>query len=138
MTTSHGVCDFSCGWLAGVCGLIVGHPADTIKVRQQTLGGISAWRCAVATVKYEGTNPDTAQHPLSKVFLAGCVGGISQVGVSCSVDLVKIKLQAQTGTSQTWGVHYEAGYRGPFDCLVGVVRADGLKGMFRGLLPTLY
>lgn len=41
---------------AGVCGLVVGHPMDTIKVRQQTLGGVSAWRCAVTTVKYEGVS----------------------------------------------------------------------------------
>ncbi|XP_039281886.1 mitochondrial basic amino acids transporter isoform X4 [Nilaparvata lugens] len=27
--------DFGAGWFAGVCGLIVGHPLDTIKVRQQ-------------------------------------------------------------------------------------------------------
>jgi len=30
-------CDFVCGWFAGCCGLVVGHPFDTLKVRQQAL-----------------------------------------------------------------------------------------------------
>ena len=32
------------------------------------------------------------------IFIAGCVGGIPQLLVATPVDLVKIKLQIQTGT----------------------------------------
>jgi solute carrier family 25 protein 45/47 len=40
----------------------------------------------------------TTENPsLTAVFAAGCMGGLGQVGIACPVDLVKIKLQAQTG-----------------------------------------
>jgi hypothetical protein len=32
------MCDFVSGWVGGCCGLILGHPFDTLKVRQQALG----------------------------------------------------------------------------------------------------
>ena len=38
---------------------------------------------------------------LTDVFLAGCAGGAAQLVVACPVDLVKIKLQTQTGTIMT-------------------------------------
>jgi len=41
---------------SGAFGLVVGHPADTIKVRQQTSGQIGAWQCAVNTFKNEGVS----------------------------------------------------------------------------------
>ncbi|EFA06681.1 solute carrier family 25 member 45 [Tribolium castaneum] len=30
--------DFIAGWFGGICGVVVGHPLDTIKVRQQNFG----------------------------------------------------------------------------------------------------
>jgi solute carrier family 25 protein 45/47 len=33
----------------------------------------------------------------TKIFLAGCAGGAAQLVVACPVDVVKIKLQTQTG-----------------------------------------
>ncbi|XP_063919213.1 solute carrier family 25 member 45-like isoform X3 [Zophobas morio] len=45
--------DFIAGWIAGICGLIVGHPLDTIKVRQQAYG--SSLRTAIGrTYRHEG------------------------------------------------------------------------------------
>ena len=35
--------------------------------------------------------------PYTKIFLAGCAGGAAQLIVACPVDVVKIKLQTQTG-----------------------------------------
>ncbi|KAG0717818.1 Solute carrier family 25 member 45 [Chionoecetes opilio] len=46
-------CDFVAGWLGGCAGLVVGHPLDTIKVRQQTLGKVSALRVIRNTLRYE-------------------------------------------------------------------------------------
>ena len=40
-----------------------------------------------------------AEQSKSAVFLAGCLGGIAQLVVACPVDLVKIKLQTQTGNN---------------------------------------
>lgn len=36
-------------------------------------------------------------HSYSDVFTAGCAGGVVQLVVACPVDLVKIKMQIQTG-----------------------------------------
>nr|XP_022904509.1 solute carrier family 25 member 45-like isoform X4 [Onthophagus taurus] len=45
--------DFIAGWVGGVAGLLVGHPADTIKVRQQTYG-TTLWPSVSRTYKHEG------------------------------------------------------------------------------------
>ncbi|KAI0212708.1 putative RNA-directed DNA polymerase from transposon BS [Lamellibrachia satsuma] len=49
-------CHFTAGMLGGMSGLVVGYPADTIKVRQQThnVEGISMTRCFRETLKHEG------------------------------------------------------------------------------------
>ena len=38
-----------------------------------------------------------AQPNYLEIYLAGCAGGVAQLVVACPVDLVKIKLQTQTG-----------------------------------------
>ena len=35
----------------------------------------------------------------TKTFVAGCAGGAAQLVIACPVDLVKIKLQTQTGNN---------------------------------------
>ncbi|CAB3362341.1 Hypothetical predicted protein [Cloeon dipterum] len=169
-------CDFVCGWIAGACGLVVGHPADTIKVRQQTLGQAGAWRCAVSTLRHEGyggfykgmsfpvlsagvmnslffgvygtslrqmqsllsddVRPES-EASLGTVFLAGCLGGVAQLGVACPVDLAKIKLQIQTG-SYSWGSKQMIHYSGPVDCLLKVFQVEGIRGLYRGITPMIF
>ncbi|GLH00040.1 Congested-like trachea protein [Gryllus bimaculatus] len=46
--------DFIAGWGAGVCGILVGHPADTVKVRQQVLRRAGIFKILIKTVKNEG------------------------------------------------------------------------------------
>lgn len=46
--------------LTGCAGLLAGHPMDTIKVRQQTLGNVSAIGGFVKTFKYEGVSAKTS------------------------------------------------------------------------------
>ncbi|XP_062341662.1 solute carrier family 25 member 45 [Osmerus eperlanus] len=58
------------------------------------------------------------------VFTAGCFSGATQVLVTAPVDLVKVRLQTQT---QKGGR-----YRGPVHCAAVILRADGLRGLFRG------
>ncbi|XP_059476764.1 solute carrier family 25 member 45 [Neocloeon triangulifer] len=169
-------CDFFCGWIAGACGLVVGHPADTIKVRQQTLSQAGAWQCAASTLKHEGflgfykgmsfpvlsaglmnslyfgvygtslrqmqsllsddVRPESEAN-LTTVFLAGCIGGVAQLGVACPVDLAKIKLQIQTGSSASWGSNQPSHFKGPVDCLLKVFQAEGVSGLYRGLTPMI-
>ena len=42
------------GWIGGMTGIAIGHPFDTLKVRQQALQGQSLWKTAEACYKYEG------------------------------------------------------------------------------------
>lgn len=124
----------------------MGHPLDTLKVRQQTLpGGGKIMELAKSTYKVEGFRgffkglsyplmgagvynalffgvygnclrylqgsngmverkmccegviiPSSAKWHFD-VFVAGCVGGVATVLYSCPLELIKIKLQAQTG-----------------------------------------
>ena len=49
--------------------------------------------------------PSTAQ-----IYVAGCAGGFAQLIVACPVDLVKIKLQTQTGNEIMFSKHETEAY----------------------------
>ncbi|KAK2707674.1 solute carrier family 25 member 45-like [Artemia franciscana] len=163
--------DFFAGSIGGGTGVIVGHPLDTIKVRQQALGERSSWQCLVKTFKYEGvrgffkgmtfpiisngvfnsiffgvyastlrlfhdSSPSSEKPSYTSVYLAGCIGGAAQLTVACPVDLIKIRLQSQTGlgsNSKIWKNHYESNLKGPISCIREIVRTCGVKGLYRGL-----
>ncbi|KAK9703197.1 Mitochondrial carrier protein [Popillia japonica] len=67
--------DFIAGWIGGIGGLVVGHPGDTIKVRQQTYNS-TLWRAVKETYRYEGVRgffkgmlfPLLTTGPASSVF----------------------------------------------------------------------
>ncbi|XP_063599631.1 solute carrier family 25 member 48-like isoform X2 [Penaeus indicus] len=68
------------------------------------------------------------------IFLAGCAGGVAQLVVACPVDLIKIKMQMQTGSSEgIWGKHFESHYRGPTSCLLDLYRKGGIRACYTGL-----
>ncbi|XP_068243505.1 solute carrier family 25 member 45 isoform X2 [Palaemon carinicauda] len=163
--------DFVAGCVGGCAGLIVGHPLDTIKVRQQTMGNVPIGKGILNTYKFEGVRgfykgmgfPILATGTLNSIFfgvygnclrylskgkdepsyldiyLAGCAGGFFQLSVACPVDLVKIKMQMQTGSAKgLWGTHYESNYKGPTACLKDLYKKNGLKGCYTGLHSMLY
>ena len=57
-------CDFIAGWIGGSAGIAVGHPFDTLKVRQQSPNGgggggggaVTLWAAARDCGKYEGVS----------------------------------------------------------------------------------
>lgn len=67
--------------------------------------------------------------------VAGAVAGI----VSCPLDVIKTKLQAQGGlrTARTGGKPTAAAYRGVKGTAQVIWKEEGLKGMYRGLGPML-
>ncbi|XP_064086394.1 solute carrier family 25 member 45-like isoform X2 [Macrobrachium nipponense] len=163
--------DFVAGWIGGCAGLVVGHPLDTIKVRQQTMGNVPVVKGIINTFKFEGVRgfykgmgfPLLATGTLNSIFfgvygnclrylskdkeapsylhicLAGCAGGVFQLSVACPVDLVKIKMQMQTGSAQgVWGAHYESHYKGPTACLKDLYKMGGIRGCYTGLHSMLY
>ncbi|KAM7289091.1 mitochondrial basic amino acids transporter [Ixodes scapularis] len=154
--------DFVAGCLGGCAGVIVGHPFDTIKVRLQTQdgsspkyrGSIDCFKSIIRTEKVQGlfrgmTSPmagvavvnaivfgvyGNAQKQLGDSAWAhgacGLLAGSVQSLVSSPVELAKTRLQVQgQGSSRA--------YSGPLDCLRQLLRAEGCRGVFRGLGSTV-
>ncbi len=49
----------------------------------------------------KGADGTTSVRPNNwEIFWAGCAGGVAQLVVACPVDLVKIRLQVQTGKAK--------------------------------------
>nr|XP_040049304.1 solute carrier family 25 member 45 isoform X2 [Gasterosteus aculeatus aculeatus] len=63
----------------------------------------------------------------AQVFTAGCFSGLMQVGAYAPIDLVKVRLQNQTGVGR---------YRGPVHCVAVILREEGPRGLFRGGLAV--
>nr|XP_035955932.1 solute carrier family 25 member 47 isoform X2 [Halichoerus grypus] len=129
--SSPGPSDF----LPGVCGVAVGYPLDTVKVKIQTepkYRGI--WHCVWDTYRQE------------RVFLTS------------PTEVAKVRLQTQTQTqtqqrrpSASWPSAAPPmcpappacsvpgpKYRGPLHCLATVAREEGLRGLYKGSSALLF
>lgn len=84
--------------------------------------------------RFIGRLPKESVIPLSG-GLAGAVAGV----VSCPLDVIKTKLQAQGGFQGTRGGldAPSIAYRGVAGSASTIWREDGLRGMYRGLGPML-
>lgn len=163
MTSSSN--DFIAGCMAGVAQVLVGQPFDIVKVRLQAgAQGLytSAWDCFSKIVKYEGgpmslwkgslppllgvgavvsiqfgVNEKTKQLAkkltgrsellLPHLFGCGMVAGTANTVVSAPVEHTRIRMQIQ-GTSSVSAVQ----------CVKSIVQGYGLKGLYRGVFPTLW
>eukprot|EP00939_MAST-03C_sp_MAST-3C-sp1_P004323 g4323.t1 len=65
------------------------------------------------------------------LFGAGCLSGLATVIVTTPTDLVKIRLQLDTGTSAS-----KRKYKGTLDCLRSIYSVEGFRGLYRGALVT--
>jgi len=68
----------------------------------------------------------------TKTFVAGCAGGAAQLVIACPVDLVKIKLQTQTGHNGGLATP-ESNFKGPYDVIRSIYRQHGIRGCYKGL-----
>jgi len=164
---------FVAGAISGSIGLVVGHPFDTVKTRQQMAPPgvkISALAVAKDIIKNEGilsfmkgiqsplamtafTNamafmgygiglqlvkPGSSGKPSQEYsylehFLAGAFSGALQACVMSPTQLIKCKLQIQTGKKPEPG---QVIYNGPVDCVMKIIEQEGLEGLFKGLWIT--
>lgn len=65
-------------------------------------------------------------------FVAGGIAGSFSATLTCPMEVVKTHLQASRGGSEV-----ALACRGPVDVARKIARAEGFRGFFRGLLPTL-
>lgn len=66
------------------------------------------------------------------IFIAGALGGFVNCFVCSPLELVKTRLQIQDQSAA--GIKL---YNGPIDCLMKTWRQAGVKGLFRGMVPTI-
>ncbi|KAF8843204.1 mitochondrial carrier [Paxillus ammoniavirescens] len=64
-------------------------------------------------------------------MIAGAGGGLVASIATCPLDVVKTKLQAQQA------IHGQPGYQSVLDIVKTTLRHDGIRGMYRGLGPTI-
>jgi len=67
---------------------------------------------------------------VNQIFWAGCVTGVSTTFITTPIELVKARLQIQSGANKQ--------YSGLFDCGSKIFKAEGLRGLNRGFVATLW
>ncbi|QPG74558.1 hypothetical protein FOA43_001889 [Brettanomyces nanus] len=68
--------------------------------------------------------------PLVGHCLAGLGAGLTVSFVAAPIEQLKARLQVQYDASSRI-------YKGPIDCLVRLIKYDGLKTLYKGLIPTM-
>eukprot|EP00808_Paulinella_micropora_P003539 g2692.t1 len=154
------------GTWAGIALTVVGHPFDTVKVRVQMSSNTGVSQAIFGLMKNEGplaffkgmggpmaTIPfinavvfaaygqakdfllGDAQRPLTltECSIAGGYAGLMSTVIACPVELIKTRLQMQTCKSLR-----ESTFNGPFDCAAQILRRNGVKGLYRGNMATIY
>ncbi|KAH8246756.1 hypothetical protein KR038_007418 [Drosophila bunnanda] len=157
--------DFGAGLLGGAAGVLVGHPFDTVKVHMQMddphnpkykgtlhclktiihkdgvrglyrgitspIGGIGFVNAIVfgvyGNVQRLSSDPDS----LMSHFYAGSVAGVAQSFVCAPMELAKTRLQLATQIDT--GIKF----RGPIHCLTHILRTEGIRATYKGLLATI-
>jgi len=57
------------------------------------------------------------------------MGGAAQLILGCPIDLIKVQLQ---------GHQRDKTLRGPIDILIRVIKANGVFGLYKGIIPQAY
>ncbi|KCV72891.1 hypothetical protein H696_00462 [Fonticula alba] len=81
----------------------------------------------------DATAASKSRRDTLRSLVAGAGSGLIAALATCPLDVVKTRLQLQSSSS----VAPEKRYRGPFDALVRISRQEGVRGLYRGLSPTL-
>jgi solute carrier family 25 carnitine/acylcarnitine transporter 20/29 len=69
-----------------------------------------------------------------RVFIAGGLTGVATTGITVPVELIKARLQIQYARPAGTPALYD----GMLDCARKVLAAEGLRGLFRGTVATLW
>ncbi|KAI5059219.1 hypothetical protein GOP47_0026044 [Adiantum capillus-veneris] len=81
---------------------------------------------------------DQAHTPLWIKITAGASAGVIGSAVANPTDVVMVRMQAQRPAQVPFkGAHAGWNYGGPFQAFSSIARTEGLRGLYRGLLPTM-
>ncbi|KPI89329.1 mitochondrial ornithine carrier protein-like protein [Leptomonas seymouri] len=157
--------DFISGSVSGVAGMLIEYPFDTVKVLLQTYGGTiyngyvdcitrlfrqdgvagfyrgasarliaSGFEHACVFVSYHWTLRaiGAGDRPtIPQICFGGCGAGVASMLCLTPFELVKCKMQADNTKGQRL-------YRSSLDCARKIVCANGLRGLYKGGVATLY
>ena len=90
------------------------------------MGGVAVVNAIVFGV-YGNVQRCVGKEGLGVHFLAGASAGLSQSFICSPVELAKTRLQLQTTKT----------YRGTLNCLSKVFKAEGVRGVYKGLTLTI-
>ncbi|KAK3093135.1 hypothetical protein FSP39_011540 [Pinctada imbricata] len=84
-------------------------------------------------MKFLGADTSGQTSPAyGKIMLAGSIGGLVQLIPAVPIDVIKVVLQSQIPHGQKTVSKY---YKGPVEGAIDIIKAQGVRGMYRGL-PT--
>ncbi|CAK9309486.1 unnamed protein product [Citrullus colocynthis] len=74
---------------------------------------------------------------VNQQVVCGAGAGVAVSLVACPTELIKCRLQAQSALATSSSVGVAVKYGGPMDVAKHVLKSHGVKGLFKGLVPTL-
>jgi solute carrier family 25 carnitine/acylcarnitine transporter 20/29 len=160
--------EFFAGCIAGFSKIYTGQPFDIVKVRLQSVQGsvkpspkaimtniikneggpLALWKgslppllgvSAMASIQFgvnENVKKAISKHnggqkfSLNELFLAGSLAGAANCIVSVPAEHFRIRIQTQPKENPI--------YKGSIDCMQKIFRNYRIKGVFKGVVPTLY
>lgn len=69
--------------------------------------------------------------------VAGAGAGLAVSFLACPTELIKCRLQAQSSLAEAGAISAAALPKGPMDVARHVMKDAGMKGLFKGLVPTM-
>eukprot|EP01130_Rhizamoeba_saxonica_P009821 TRINITY_DN4009_c0_g1_i2.p1 TRINITY_DN4009_c0_g1~~TRINITY_DN4009_c0_g1_i2.p1 ORF type:complete len:239 (-),score=43.66 TRINITY_DN4009_c0_g1_i2:759-1475(-) len=76
-------------------------------------------------------DPETMEWSPFQAALAGSIAGFVATSLISPSECIKIRLQIQTQRKKQ-----ARSYKGPIDCLIKIIRHEGVKGLYSGTLAT--
>uniref|UniRef100_A0A1Q3F3D6 Mitochondrial thiamine pyrophosphate carrier n=1 Tax=Culex tarsalis TaxID=7177 RepID=A0A1Q3F3D6_CULTA len=121
----------------GVRGLYRGVGPALLQIAPLTGGQFMFLNLFGSVVKKLEALPETAPLPATELFLCGGMAGLSTKLLVYPLDLTKKRLQIQgfSRNRTTFGRHFVCNHM--VQCLYDVTRNEGVRGLYKGLSPSL-
>uniref|UniRef100_A0A7I4C4L1 Uncharacterized protein n=1 Tax=Physcomitrium patens TaxID=3218 RepID=A0A7I4C4L1_PHYPA len=88
-------------------------------------------------LKHTIAGHDSAHSPLWIKVAAGSLAGTIGSAIANPTDVVMIRMQAPVAGTSVPGATTHWHYRGPFEAFGTIARTEGLRGLYRGVGPTM-
>ncbi|CAD5169741.1 unnamed protein product [Musa acuminata subsp. malaccensis] len=121
--------------------MVAEGPRGLYKGMGVPLATVAAFNAVLFTVRgqMEGLLRSEPGAPLTvnQQMVCGAGAGVAVSILACPTELIKCRLQAQSALAGSAASSAAAKYGGPIDVAKHVVREAGVRGLFKGMVPTL-